>query len=247
MTRLECDPEAPENCGMTWDPYGTIGAAIWICGGQWAGKSTVANILASRHGITAYHHDYHAARGHYDRQLADQARRGEPVGDPNFEEMWIRHPPEELAAEVLAGFPRRFEWVLDDLRALVSGRPVLAEGWGLRPELVAGLVDSPRRALVMVPTDDFRQHQERVLDRARSLGSTVSDPELGQRNRVARDRIIADDAVTSARRHSIEVLEVDGSLDAEGVATEVEQHFAPYLRSPAPRSARERRQTGVLS
>ncbi|MEV0741685.1 hypothetical protein AB0I51_38435 [Streptomyces sp. NPDC050549] len=47
---------------------------------------------------------------------------------------------------------------LDDLRALVSGRPILAEGWGLRPELVASVVDSPRRMVVMVPAPGFHRH-----------------------------------------------------------------------------------------
>ncbi|MGH8963771.1 MAG: hypothetical protein ACRDXB_00315, partial [Actinomycetes bacterium] len=59
----------------------------------------------------------------------------------------------------LANFPVRFEWALDDLRCLVSGRPIIAEGWGLRPELVAPIIDSPRQMIVMVPTPEFRDHQ----------------------------------------------------------------------------------------
>jgi hypothetical protein len=31
-----------------------------------------------------------------------------------------------MAAETLADFPVRFEWALDDLRALVAGRPIIA-------------------------------------------------------------------------------------------------------------------------
>jgi hypothetical protein len=60
-----------------------------------------------------------------------------------------------MAAETLPGFPIRFEWALDDLRALVSGRPMIAEGWGLRPCLVALVIDSPRRMVVMVPTEEL--------------------------------------------------------------------------------------------
>ena len=41
-----------------WDPFGTIRNALWIGGGQWAGKSTVARLLARRYGLTAYHYDY---------------------------------------------------------------------------------------------------------------------------------------------------------------------------------------------
>ncbi|EWM09841.1 hypothetical protein [Kutzneria sp. 744] len=39
---------------MAWDPFGPLGNARWIGGGQWAGKSTVARLLAFRHGLTAY-------------------------------------------------------------------------------------------------------------------------------------------------------------------------------------------------
>jgi adenylylsulfate kinase-like enzyme len=35
------------------DPFGTLATALWITGGQWAGKSTVARILADRFGLTA--------------------------------------------------------------------------------------------------------------------------------------------------------------------------------------------------
>jgi len=122
------------------------------------------------------------------------------------------------------------------LRALVSGRPIIAEGWGLRPELVAPIVDSPRRMVVMVPTEEFRRHHIETLERARSLSVTISDPELGQRNRLERDRLVARDAVESARRHGIRVIEVDGSCDAEHVADLVEDRFAPYLALVAPAS-----------
>jgi hypothetical protein len=36
---------------------------------------------------------------------------------------WVNASPETMAVQTLAGFPTRFEWALDDLRALVSGRP----------------------------------------------------------------------------------------------------------------------------
>lgn len=88
---------------------------------------------------------------------------GESPTDPEADDVWVNSTPETMAAQTLAGFPTRFEWVLDDLRALVSGRPVIAEGWGLRPELVAPIIDSPARMTVMVATEEFRQHQLRAL------------------------------------------------------------------------------------
>src|SRR6266498_117950 len=137
---------------MVWDPYSTLKQALWIGGAQWAGKSTVAYLLATRYGLTAYHYDYQDARAHDDRRLARRVRLGEPLETPFNEAYWQNTPAREMAAIALAGFPIRFEWVLDDLRALTSGRPIVAEGWGLRPELVMPIVDSPRRMVVMIPT-----------------------------------------------------------------------------------------------
>ncbi|WP_410647035.1 hypothetical protein [Amycolatopsis sp. cmx-4-54] len=98
------------------DPFGTLGRALWICGGLWAGKSTVSRLLAYRYGITVY------------RRIADHVHSGLFAADPDPETVWVDTTPEQMATDTIAGFPLRFEWALDDLRALVSGRPILAEG-----------------------------------------------------------------------------------------------------------------------
>ena len=225
--------QPPDPRGEIWDPFGTLRDALWIGGGQWAGKSTVARILARRYGLTAYHYDYHDARGHDDRRIARRVRLGEPAHGPDPDDIWVNTTPEQMAAATLAGFPVRFEWALDDLRGLVSGRPVIAEGWGLRPELVAPIIDSPRRMTVMVATEEFRQRQLRDLPRAATFSQQVSDPARGQRNRLARDRIVAEDAASSARRLGIRVIEVDGTHDANAIAGIVADYFRPYLPPPA--------------
>jgi hypothetical protein len=162
-----------------WDPFGTLREALWIGGGQWAGKSTVARILARRYGLTAYHYDYHDARGHEDRRIARRVRRGEAPFRPEPDAVWVSGTPEQMAADTLAGFPLRFDWALDDLRALVSGHPIVAEGWGLRPELVAAITDAPRRMVVMVATEEFRLRQVSSLPRAAALGPAGQRPRAG--------------------------------------------------------------------
>jgi hypothetical protein len=143
--------------------------------------------------------------------------------------MWVRSTVEQAVDDALTVFVERFEYVQDDLRALVSPHPIIADGWGLRPELVAPLTSSPRRMVVMVPTEDFRQCQLRRLPRAGALRHDVSDPELAQRNRIARDRLIAEDAVRNAERLNIRVIEVDGSRDAHTMADLVADHFRDFL------------------
>jgi hypothetical protein len=214
---------------MDFDPLATARRALWIGGAQWAGKTTLAVTLALRHGLTAYFYDRHDARGHEDRRLADRVRQGQPPGGPDPDTTWVRTDPERLAAETLAGFPRRFEWVLDDLSALVTGRRVVAEGWGLRPELVAPVVESTGQMVVLVPTPEFRAYQQGRLPRATAPHPGVTDPERALRNRLARDELVAADAVARAHDLGVRVVEVDGERDAEAVAGLVVEHFAAYL------------------
>ena len=61
------------------------------------------------------------------------------------------------------------------------------------------------------------------------MGSHTSDPARAQANRIARDRLVAQDAVRRAMEHGVRVIEVDGSRDAFAVADEVAGQFGEGL------------------
>ena len=208
---------------------------LWIGGAQWSGKTSVAQLLAVRHGLIHYAYDYHDARSHADRSRAHPERYPQRAAflralerDPDA--AWVAPAPEEMAASALLSFAERFEMVLDDLSNLPTGAAVLAEGWGLRPDLVAPLLDAPERAVFLVPTEEFRQHQLSTLPRAGTFGAAgVSDRERAQRNRVTRDRIVAEEVVASAQRLGLRVIMVDGTQSVAGLADLVEAQVRPYL------------------
>lgn len=207
---------------------------LWIGGAQWAGKTAVAQLLAVRHGLVHYAYDYHDARSHAARARAaperyphDAALRAALERDPDA--VWVRQTPQEMARAALLNFAERFPMVLDDLRALPGEAWVVAEGWGLRPRMIAPLLATPRQAVVLVPSDAFRTHQLGTLARAARLSAAVSDPERAQQNRVERDRLLASNAVESAQQLGLRVIEVDGTLDVAGVTTLVEEHLRPHL------------------
>ncbi|EWM09838.1 hypothetical protein KUTG_00142 [Kutzneria sp. 744] len=56
------------------------------------------------------------------------------------------------------------------------------------------------------------------MPRASTFHHDVSDPGRAQRNRLERDSLVTLDAVESARRLGVRVIEVDGSRDAEAEA-----------------------------
>jgi hypothetical protein len=77
-----------------------------------------------------------------------------------------------MAEHVRCIFSERFEMVLDDLSSIPDGVVVVAEGWGLRPELVAPYLMSRAQAVFLVPSEDFRQRQLAGLDVApKQVGS----------------------------------------------------------------------------
>jgi hypothetical protein len=212
---------------MQWTHDGTIRNALWIGGGQWAGKTTAAALLGGRYGLTHYHCDYADSRGHEDRRVALRTRLGQQQID--WAAYWTELDPQRMAEAALDMFTERFPWVLDDLRALVSLRPILVDGWNLRPDLVATVAEDLRRMVVMVPTEDWRLHQAASLPRAQRIDLDVSDPERAQRNRLERDRILAQDAAERARALGVRIVAVDGTRDAESIADEIADQFVDFL------------------
>jgi hypothetical protein len=209
---------------------------LWLGGAQWAGKSSVARILSDRHGLQLYSYDYHDARGHSARARAEPDRfpHLQRFLQLSMDERWVLPSPERMATDAQIAFDERFQMTLDDLAALPAEPPVLAEGWGLRPRLVAPLLEDPRQAIFVVPSDEFRERQAASMPRAGAVGSATSDPERAQRNRVARDRLLTADVTESARELGLRTVVVDGSGTVDDLAALVAEHFAPFLPRARP-------------
>lgn len=213
----------------------SLPSVLWIGGAQWAGKTTVARHLAMRYPLISYSYDYHDARAHSDRARANPERYPRlhdvlATLDRDADAIWVRSTPHEMAARTRQVWLERFDMVLDDLAAMPPAVTVIAEGWGLRPDFVAPRIDSPRQAIFLAPTEEFRQQQLAKLPRAgQFIPRGESDPERAQRNRVERDRLLAHEVVERAEALGLRVVHVDGSLGPEQMRELVEEHFKPYL------------------
>lgn len=196
---------------------------FFLGGSACAGKTSVARLLAARHGLTLYSVD---DRFEEHRKRADRERH------PGFVRLMDRAPqelwagsPEELAEELIAFYRDEMEMVLEDLAGFAG--PVIAEGVGLLPELVATLLGEQKTAVFLVATGDFRRRQScRRGPFVAELLAQCPDPEGTFARWMARDDLIAERIIESAGREGLAVLNVDGQEGVEHVAAAVEPMLA---------------------
>lgn len=212
---------------MTVAYRNALAHVLWIGGATDSGKSTVARIIAGRHGLQVYHYDRH------DRpqleQLAQTIPRYRAFLDASLDECWVDPTPEDLLQRAWQAFRDRFPLVLEDLLALSREPMIVAEGFGLVPELVDPILCDRRQAVWLVPTEAFKQSSMARRGKP-SFRDQVSDPDRATRNVFVRDMLLAGRIRTQAQARGLAVYEVDGSRPAEEMAVVIERHFEPFLR-----------------
>ncbi len=132
-------------------------------------------------------------------------------------ERWVNRSPEEMKEEVLACWAERFPMVIDDLTRMVAESPVIAEGVGLFPALVAPFLSQPPNAVWLIPTPEF---QRRVRDTRESTVADnphISDRQRAFRNLLARDALIATHLRDQATALGLPMIAVDAGNVAEVV------------------------------
>lgn len=194
----------------------------WIGGATDSGKTTIAQILAERHGLQRYHYDHSDVRHH--TLLAQISPRYAAFMAASLEEQWVRPEPEDLLQRALESFRNRWPLVVEYLLALPAAPPLIAEGFGLTPELLAPILSNQRQAIWLVPTAAFKIASMARRDKPRWRNET-SNPERAYQNVLRRDLLLADYIKAAAAAHGFVVQEVDGSRSVMEMADLVERHF----------------------
>lgn len=213
-----------------------LAPVLWIGGAPDSGKTSVACLLSRTYRLPTYHYDQADLRHH--KRPAQTSPLYAAFLDASMDERWVRPHPAELAQRAWQTFRDRFPLVTEDLTVLTlpAGMRVIAEGFGLTPELLEPLPTSARQAIWLLPTDEFKRASMRRRGKGRFAGQ-VSDPRRATRNLLQRDRLLAEWIRAGAAARSLAVIEVDGSEAVEAVARAGGQPFR-WLGSTLDRSLR---------
>jgi hypothetical protein len=213
------------------DLQAALAHVLWIGGATDSGKTSVARALAEKHGFQVYHYDLYdrdELPGHWARvdSVAHPHMAATPIGD--WDRMWVDTTPEDLVERWRRTTPERFQLTLEDLLALPSTPPIVAEGYGFSPELVLPLLSSTRAAIWLVSTEEFK----RAIYERRGKGSFAgtSDPLRAHHNHIGRDLLLAEYIRHSAEKLGLTFVEIDGTRSLEDITSLVEAHFEPFLQ-----------------
>jgi hypothetical protein len=208
---------------------GALPHILWLGGPPDSGKTSIAATLGQRYGVQVYHFDRHEpahfARADPRQSPALYAAHPDRLGP---ERRWLGSSPATMARETIASWTERAAMAFDDLRALPASPRIVAEGPGFFPATIAPLVDDPRRALWLLPTEPFKRAS--VARRQKLAGLPVSDLARARENLIARDLLLGEVIETECRALGLTLLWVDGSRDLAAMVALVEAHFAPFLR-----------------
>ncbi|WP_199042621.1 hypothetical protein [Glycomyces salinus] len=188
----------------------------WIGGGSGAGKSTVARRLARERGWRPYETD---------AVMGDHSRRTTPERAPflhrfmamGMDQRWVERSPRDMLETFHWFRGEGFDLMIEDLRAMPPGPPVVAEGFRLLPRLVAPLA-AAGRAVWLLPTAEFRRAAfERRSVPGSDFVDRTSDPDRAMRNLAERDRMFTDRLRGELSRLDLRAIEIDTSMSEDQV------------------------------
>jgi hypothetical protein len=201
-----------------------LGHVHWLGGGSGAGKSTVARRVAARHGLHVYGTD---------DVMTDHARRSTPRDSPflhefmamDMDERWVRRSPATMLDTFHWFRGEGFGLIADDLRRLPGAPGVIAEGFRLLPHLVQPLLPSPRHAVWLLPTPEFRRTAFHSRGSLWQIAGRTGDPRRALGNLLERDRMFTERLRVETRRLGLRAIDVDPAMTEDDLTERVTDAF----------------------
>jgi len=210
-----------------------LARVFWIGGAPDAGKTSVATALARRHGFPVYHFDRHEL-AHFTRATPElqPALWAAHPDRMTTEERWLGAPPEELAAQTIACWSERCLMAFDDLAAISGDGPIIAEGPGFFPQLVAPFLTDPRNAIWLIPDEAFKRRSALARGKPGNRHET-SDPNRATANLIARDLLMGACIRRQCQALGLLAITITGAESIDAVVSRVEERLSQWPRTPA--------------
>lgn len=199
---------------------------LWIGGATDTGKSTIAARLTEKYDAQVYHYDRHDLRHH--EILAETSTKYLHFLHAPLDERWIHQTPQSLFERTMESFNNRFPLVLQDYEQMEKDRPIIAEGFGFTPQLIAPHLPDIGHAIWLVPSKSFKIESMQRRNKP-SFRDQTSDPQKAYENLLNRDLIIADYYRQEVPKVGGRLVEVDESVDIDGMVALVEEYFKGLL------------------
>lgn len=192
----------------------------YIGGSPCSGKSTVAEALAERYGLTHFKVDDH---------LEEFTARGAEMGLPvcqqilrmTADETWMR-PPAVQCQEELDYYAEIAPFVAKKLHQLPASR-VIAEGAAFLPGLMQGV--SPTRYIAIIPSREFQFSRYRQRPWVPHVLRECTDQAAAFANWMERDALFAESIREQCVKSGFTCLLTDGSVSPEARLDQVAAHF----------------------
>lgn len=195
----------------------------WLGGSSGAGKSTIATRFAEAHGLRLYRSD-ETLRRHVAVATPDRHPLATAFVGMSMDERWLDRPPGTMLDTFHGFHGELFEMIVDDLLALPTEPPILAEGFRLLPRLVAPLLRSPdgaRQAAWLISTPTFRLAAFEARGTDWHGAQRTRDPGRAMRNLQERDGLFAARVADEASGLGLATIAVDGSISVEALSAQV--------------------------
>ncbi|XVU30298.1 shikimate kinase [Actinoplanes sp. CA-054009] len=189
----------------------SLSHVFWIGGASGAGKSTIARVLAERHGLRVYDSD--ATMGeHAGRSDAPQLNAFKAM---TMDQRWVERSPQVMLETFHWYRGEAFEQIVEDLRGLPREPGIVAEGFRLLPHLVRPHLSDPPQAVWLLPTPEFRRAAFDLRGSTWHIAGRTSDPERALANLLERDRLFTERLRDELTRASLPAITVTPDMSEE--------------------------------
>ena len=195
---------------------------FYIGGSPCSGKSTVAEALAARYGLS-----YFKVDDYLDEFTARGAAEGLPVcrriQRMSAEEIWMR-PPHIQCQEELDYYAEIAPFIQEKLQLLSRPR-IIAEGAAFLPHLMQSQKISLRQYIAIIPSREFQFSRYRERPWVPHVLRDCSDQEQAFANWMERDALFAEAILEQCAQAGYACLLTDGSVSQDARLAQVAAHF----------------------